>query len=267
MILRAIFFGAGLCLTTATVEAATIDFNSLPTGALLSNESLLFGSLTINLSPSDRNNRPVAVFDTDNPTGDNPSGNDDGDLQPNGSSCKLVDGGTVSDLTGGCPSSLGKALVIHEETPSSLSATPESSSLVADGEIEVLDAGGQSPAKVPDDFANGGSFTLDFDEAVTVASLGVIDIENSNSWVKVYTDSGNQTFDFINAGNASFQEVIVGVDNVTSLEIKFAGSGAVPFIALAGLDTDPTDSSSVPAPGALGLLLAGGLALAAQKRY
>lgn len=271
MVFRAVLAAAGFCFATITAQAATVDFNNLPTGALLSGEGLLFGSLTINVSASTAGDRPIAVFDTDKPTGDNPSGNDDGDLQLNsGSTCRSVDGGTVAALTGGCPGSLGKALVIHEETPGNYSATSGASTLVADGSLSVLNTGVHDPAKVPDDYAGGGRFTLDFGgDAVTVASLGVIDIENGNSYVDVYTNDSTTSpvrRDFAKLGDASFQDVIVGVENVTSLEFNLGGSGAIPYIELAGLTPDPTDTNAVPASGGLGLLLAGLVVAAARPR-
>ena len=81
----------------------------------------------------------------------------------------------------------------------------------------------------PDDNAAGGIISLKFDVMVTVDSIGLLDIDEPGSSIKFYDQNSNpiETIEIENLGDNSFQEIDLDINNVASLDINLAGSGAV----------------------------------------
>ncbi len=82
----------------------------------------------------------------------------------------------------------------------------------------------------PDDDARGGVITFTFDEAVTVESIGLLDVD-SNEWggsvVTLVTEGGTQSFDIDALGDNSYQRIDINTDNVLELRVNMISSGAV----------------------------------------
>ena len=94
------------------------------------------------------------------------------------------------------------------------------------GNVLIISEDGDSSD--PDDNAGGGTFTFDFDGAVTVNSLTFLDVEES-AWVKFYDEDGNliKTVDVHGGADNGQISVDFGVDNVGSMEVILGGSGAI----------------------------------------
>jgi len=238
-----------------SAQALTLDFNGFATGDVLTSTSI--GGVSINFIADDTDDRPLVVFDTASPTGDNPGGADDGDLAAPNGDCPgggpgVGNGGQPGDPGANCRNDLGKALIIHEDK-------------IGDGVTSVAE---------PDDYARGGSFLIEFSEAVRIDAIGLLDIENDDSYARPTVElvgGGTTTLadiDFLDLGDNSFQEVIVDVPDVTSLRINFGGSAAMPYLNFSLLETGGNEAppGSVPTPAALPLLF-GGLAAALRMRH
>ena len=89
----------------------------------------------------------------------------------------------------------------------------------------------------PDDNAAGGIISLQFEELVAVNSIGLLDIDEPGSSITFYDENSKliETVAIENLGDNSFQEIDFDVENVASLDINLAGSGAV-----TGIDFNPT---------------------------
>lgn len=126
----------------------------------------------------------------------------------------------------------------------------------------------------PDDDAMGGIFTFDFDDAVAFLGFDAIDIsdQGANLLVRLFApDDVTQifSFDFASAIGAvvgdnqywSLFASVFGIDGVAGVgraEIEITGSGAIDNVAY--------ETSEVPGPAALPLLLTGLAGLAAARR-
>ena len=111
----------------------------------------------------------------------------------------------------------------------------------------------------PDDNAAGGTIDLEFEVLVSVDSIGLLDIDErpraaerrkgtrefdeSGSSVTLYDENFDpiKTVEIENLGDNSFQEIKFDLDNIASLDINLAGSGAVTGI---NFDPDRTDTYS-----------------------
>ncbi len=93
----------------------------------------------------------------------------------------------------------------------------------------------------PDDNAAGGIINLKFDDLVTVDSIGLLDIDEPGSSITFYDENSNpiETVKIPSLDNNSFQEIEFDVDNVASLDIDLAGSGAVTEIDFAATPASP----------------------------
>ncbi len=102
------------------------------------------------------------------------------------------------------------------------------------GNVLIISEDGDSTD--PDDNAAGGIISLTFDDLVTVNSIGLLDIDEPGSSITLYDENSNpvETIEIENLGDNSFQEIDLNVDNIASLDINLAGSGAV-----TGIDFDP----------------------------
>ncbi|MDJ0589805.1 MAG: hypothetical protein QNJ72_07385 [Pleurocapsa sp. MO_226.B13] len=95
------------------------------------------------------------------------------------------------------------------------------------GKVLIISEDGDSSD--PDDNAAGGTIGVEFEELVTVNSIGLLDIDEPGSSIAFYDDEANliDSVEIESLGDNSFQEIDFNVDNVASLEINLAGSGAV----------------------------------------
>ena len=93
----------------------------------------------------------------------------------------------------------------------------------------------------PDDNAAGGIINLKFDYLVTVNSIGLLDIDEPGSSITFYDENSNpiETVKIPSLDDNSFQEIEFDVDNVASLDIDLAGSGAVTEIDFAATPASP----------------------------
>lgn len=133
---------------------------------------------------------------------------------------------------------------------------PGVSGQLSPGNILII-AGPDNGQGLPDDDAQGGTITFDFDQEVNVFGFDFFDLEEEISELVVTTGSGFASSMLVTGDGqyGSFSTPILGVQ---SLSFDFAGSGAI----------DNLNVSAVPLPAAPPLLLAalGGLAFVGRRR-
>ena len=81
----------------------------------------------------------------------------------------------------------------------------------------------------PDDNANGGTITFDFDAVSDVTSLTVLDVEEEGGSIDLYDQDG-ELIDSIAipaAGNNASQDIDINASGVAQMQVTLAGSGAV----------------------------------------
>ena len=96
------------------------------------------------------------------------------------------------------------------------------------GNVIILSEDGDSSD--PDDNARGGTFVFDFDRAVMLDQIGLLDIEGNEAvTVQTFDSSGNLMDEIAvnGTGDNTQQMVDVSASNVAQLRISFAGSGAI----------------------------------------
>jgi uncharacterized repeat protein (TIGR01451 family) len=181
----------------------SIDFdtdargNPLAAGTLIAEQWSDWG---VHITTSNPTNHPVMIFDSSNPTGNDP------DL-----------GTPNQDFSGPGVGNGGK------------SGQPGENS-VAQGKILIISGDGDT--EDPDDYVGGGTITFTFDQPTPVDEVHILDIEESGSKVRAWNaTSGGTLLAEVNMqtyGNNSFQIVPVNADGgVRRLEIIFEGSGGV----------------------------------------
>lgn len=84
----------------------------------------------------------------------------------------------------------------------------------------------------PDDNRSGGDIVLDFASPVTLGSVTVLDIENTNNYIELTTLSGTVTFPITAIGDNSVQQVVMNTNDVTSMRVHFRTSGAIDNLSL-----------------------------------
>ena len=99
----------------------------------------------------------------------------------------------------------------------------------------------------PDDSATGGTISVEFEDLVSVDSIGLLDIDEPGSSITLYDENSNpiETVEIDRLDDNSFQEVIFDVDNVASLDINLAGSGAVTGIDYSTERTDAYNNTEL----------------------
>ncbi|MGF1515876.1 MAG: alkaline phosphatase PhoX [Elainellaceae cyanobacterium] len=106
------------------------------------------------------------------------------------------------------------------------------------GHVLIISEDGDSSD--PDDNVAGGTINVAFDDLVGDISVGLLDMDELGSSITTYDEAGSalDTIEIPDLGNNSFQQLIVGGENVASMDIFFAKSGAVTDINFAV--EDPT---------------------------
>lgn len=177
--------------------------NTLSAGQIIDDE---FASLGLTVTTHDPIRHPVMIFDSGTPTGgDWDLGTPNRDFGGPG-----IGWGGQAGRRGENSQALGNILIISED-------------------------GDQSD---PDDNARGGKLIFTFENPVTVEAIQVLDIDcgECGSKLVTYDQSGKiiSCTAFSKLGNNSFQTVDVNDRNVSRLEVRLAGSGAVGGILFDG---------------------------------
>lgn len=202
------------CLTAIATEScdpceapiSLIDFeddadsNPLAAG---DNPSNAWASLGITIS-SDNPAHPPMIFDTSNPTGgDNDLGTPNQDFGGPG-----VGSGGSSGSPGVNNVPLGNVLILSEDGDSS----------------------------DPDDNESGGTLTFSFSTPLDLSGVQILDVESSETGgiITAYDASNSviATASIGGFGNNSVQTVLISADQVSQLDVHFAGSGAVAELLL-----------------------------------
>jgi hypothetical protein len=95
------------------------------------------------------------------------------------------------------------------------------------GKVLIISEDGN--ASNPDDNTAGGTIRLDFDKPTQIDSLGLLDIEEAGGSITFYDQNAAiiDTVEIVGAGDNIPQELTFDLENVASLEINLAGSGAL----------------------------------------
>lgn len=217
-----------------SLEVATcpfvIDFNTdgygsaLPAGTQLANQ---YSNLGFTISAS--NNRPghpdkAITFDSSNPTG--------GD----------TDLGTPNVAFGGPGIGAGGGLGQPGENNTALG------NLVIVAEDDV-DANNDGLVDDPDDEAQGGTITIDFNGPVNLDYIKLVDLDDGSggSVISCLTPSGTVSVPIPNLGDNAVKRIDLNQQNVTQLNICFAGSGALAEFAYCPVCLDTAAQSCMSA--------------------
>ena len=224
--------------TSAVCDAIqVIDFESVAEGAHLTTQ---IPGVTASAA-NDTAGHPdkAIIFNSTVPT------DDDDDLgSPNetcpGGGAGIGAGGEVGEVGENCQS-LGQVLIIAENETDGYS----------DGVVDV-----------PDDESGGGTITFTFTSPVNVARVEILDIEESTAGTVEASNGGGlvASAPMLGLGDNSFQSVVLDAANVTTLDVIFPGSGAIPAIYYCPIPTPtPTQTPTftpTPVPGSCDLTLA-----------
>ena len=99
----------------------------------------------------------------------------------------------------------------------------------------------------PDDCGNGGTLTFDFDDPVRLDSIQLVDVNNSNSTLKLYDESNSliTTIPIPSLGRNSVQRVEIRLVGVARLEVNLSGDGGVVEV----VSTEPVVIAGSGRPG------------------
>ncbi|WP_184305136.1 Ig-like domain-containing protein, partial [Aporhodopirellula rubra] len=176
-----------------------IDFDRAANGAFTEGGDLaadLYSDWGVTISSANPQ-RPAMLFDSSAPTGGDP------DL---GSPNTSFGGPGVG--TGGASSATGEN-ALHQKR------------------ILIISEDGDSSD--PDDNAHGGVLVFEFDASTTVHSVGLLDIDDLQSEIRLYDAAGSliDSFGAADLGNNSYQRVTIETSGISRMEIELAGSGGV----------------------------------------
>jgi hypothetical protein len=226
----AAFAAAVFVILSFTSSTATVlDFNGLiagtvvagedPTGETVLNDSFIEFALSCVNNGNGPNS--VVVFDSRNPTGDDYDlGTPNVDFDGPG-----VGRGGASGRPGENDTSWGNLLIIAEN---------------------VTDCDGDGLVDTPDDEAGGGVFIFEFERAVIIHRVVLVDID-WDEWaeVRLYNDSGIvATIPAQTLGDNSVQTLDGGLHTgIRRMEVELSSSGAIGEIEYV-LDTTPVANST-----------------------
>ena len=216
-------------MSAANAAEMLIDFEGPAAGTIIDDE---FEPLFTVVTNSNGSNDHAVIFDSANP-----SGNDD-DLGPT----FTEEGGTDTKMP-------GNILIISEDSNGTNTVN--------------CDAFTCTPA---DDEAGGGTITFMFSEAITFKGVDIFDVSDGNATFSI---------DFFGLGDALILSLVapsgigddeffsysgLNITGVLKIVFNFGGSGAIDNLLI--------ETSEIPVPGALPLLLSGiaGLGFASRRR-
>lgn len=122
-------------------------------------------------------------------------------------------------------------MIFDSENPTGGDKDLASSTL---GNVLIISEDGDSAD--PDDNAKGGTLMFDWDGTVSVASLGLLDIEETGGSVTLYSSDDTTvlaTIDIPGLGDNSIQSLDIGTADVGKMDVFLVGSGAITEIILA----------------------------------
>lgn len=98
-----------------------------------------------------------------------------------------------------------------------------------DGRGNILIISEDNDSHDPDDNWQGGTITFDFDAPSDVVSLTVLDIEEHGGTIDLLDSDGGviRSINIPTTGNNGAQDVSIDTDGVSTMNVNFAGSGAV----------------------------------------
>ena len=98
----------------------------------------------------------------------------------------------------------------------------------------------------PDDNANGGILTFEWDTLVDITGVGLLDIDEPGSSITFFDNNDRviETLEIPELENNSFQELGFDVENVTRMDISFTASGAVTAVDF--MPSDNFEAIAVP---------------------
>ncbi|MEO1529412.1 MAG: Ig-like domain-containing protein, partial [Planctomycetota bacterium] len=107
---------------------------------------------------------------------------------------------------------------------------------VAQGLVLIVSEDGD--ATDPDDAAGGGTITFSFDTPVNVETIGLLDIDDSGTFVSWFGADGSLlgSVEAADVGNNGYQDLALNAISVSRLEVLFAGSGAITSLDLCDHD-------------------------------
>ncbi|MGF1537059.1 MAG: glycerophosphodiester phosphodiesterase family protein [Elainellaceae cyanobacterium] len=141
----------------------------------------------------------------------------------------LVAGTVITDqLTGVTVSTSGPEAMIFDTANPTGGDTDLASDVL--GNVLILSEDGD--ASDPDDNAAGGTFEFTWDELVNIASVGLLDVEETGGFITAFGDDGAVLgrFDTTNlTANGAFGTAAVDMDieGVRRLDVTLTGSGAI----------------------------------------
>ena len=145
-----------------------------------------------------------------------------------GSQGELSAGDVVTDqfagMTISTPGSPYGAMIFDSANP-----TGGDTDLLALGLGNVLIISEDGDSSDPDDNAKGGILRFEWDSLVGIASVGVLDVEETDGSIQLYgsNDELIQAFEIPALENNSFQEISLGISGVARMDVMFVGSAAL----------------------------------------
>ncbi|MEB3356612.1 MAG: DUF4347 domain-containing protein [Synechococcales bacterium] len=105
------------------------------------------------------------------------------------------------------------------------------------GNVLIVSEDGDSAD--PDDNATGGTLRFEWDSLVDIASLGVLDIEETGGFIQLFNGDGGlvQELEIPALSNNEFQEIVLNASAIARLDVVLAGSGALTELVYSPSDT------------------------------
>ncbi len=229
-----------------SAQAALISFNESErfAGEMITDQyrdttGAVFSSFRKNGNPW---NQSLMLFDTANPTGG------DRDLGAPNRECPgggpgRGEGGEPGEAGENCQA-LGLVMIISED----------------------------NDANDPDDECCGGMIRVDYDDPVSNLEVGILDIEENNGYIDVFSRTANDQLivtrqNIAGLGDNSVQSLIFQLTSIEAVEIVLSGSGAITHLEFSVDDLNGSgNETSVPVPASVALLAAGIFVFTARKK-
>ncbi len=194
---------AGIVQDFSGPVAGTVVAGEEPTGGTA--PGTLFPDFTVSVTNTGGGPQSLIIFDSANPTGEDPDLGSPNETCPGGGPGQGI-GGEVGAPGENC-TPLGNLLIVAED---------------------IDDANGDNVVDDPDDEAGGGSILFTFDHPVDPTRMVIMDIDSEQASVTTDSDTLLVTVDATDLGNNSAQDVdLTGNGGVTTIRVQFSSSGAV----------------------------------------